>query len=248
MDIVALKVYGAVAIFFVALAAAYIPYAKKLSSTKAVDFPVGESIAAGVFFGAGMLHMLPDAQEGFEALGIGYPFAFLLASITFLLLLFFEHLSENIETKSENKFVYLSLIIFSIHSFLAGASVGVSDKITTTIIVFLAIAAHKWAAAFTIAVQITKSSLSTSLGLVLFLLFALMVPSGILAGDEALMHLKHVPWLEPVFLSLAAGTFVYLGTLHDFQNAVMIERCRSHKLFWFMLLGFAIMALAAVWV
>ena len=39
----------------------------------------GNAFAAGVFLGAGFIHMLPEAQKAWESLGWRYPMAFLVA-------------------------------------------------------------------------------------------------------------------------------------------------------------------------
>jgi solute carrier family 39 (zinc transporter), member 1/2/3 len=111
----------------------------------------------------------------------------------------------------------------------------------------LAILAHKWAASFALAVQINKSKLSFRVGVVLFLLFSLMAPMGILAGQMAAQKLQHYTLLSPIFMSLAAGTFLYLGSLHGLEKSVMVKQCCNLKMFSFVILGFAIMALLALY-
>ena len=73
---------------------------------------------------------------------------------------------------------------------------------------------------------------------VLFGCFVLMTPIGILFGQGLQTHMSSFPILEPTFTALAAGTFLYLGTLHGLKRAVMVEQCCNLKHFSFVILGF----------
>lgn len=232
------------------LLAAVYPFLRSMKHAKKADFPLGEALSSGIFLGAGLLHMLQEASTSFSKIGYVYPVAFLLAGVTFLILLLFEHICREIyEHKNSNNavFVYLTVTMLSIHSFLEGAALGLSDSYSIMIIIFIAILAHKWAASFALAVQINKSNLSVSSGLLFFTVFALMTPLGILSGTTTMNHIKHYPLLEPIFISLAAGTFLYLGTLHGLKQAVMIDKCCDLRHFMFVVFGFIVMAVVAIW-
>jgi ZIP zinc transporter len=51
----------------------------------------GNAAAAGIFLGAGFVHMLPDANAVWEQLGWHYPIGMLLAAAAIILMLLFEH-------------------------------------------------------------------------------------------------------------------------------------------------------------
>ncbi len=230
--------------------AAFIPFFKRIKSDKGCDFPVGEALASGIFLGAGLIHMLSDASNEFKEQGYTYPLAFLLAGSTFLFLLWFEHIGRHMyEHKHDDSvgFTYLSVAILAIHSFLEGTALGFSDSLSLMLVILIAIMAHKWAASFALAVQLNKSTLSLKSSFMLFVIFALMTPIGILSGTATMRHIREFPLLEPVFISLAAGTFLYLGTLHGLKRAVMIEKCCNLKHFSFVVLGFIIMVIVALW-
>ena len=58
--------------------------------TKAADFHkpalgFGEAFAAGIFLGAGLIHMLGDAQSAFDAANVNYPFAMVTCGAVMLL-------------------------------------------------------------------------------------------------------------------------------------------------------------------
>jgi solute carrier family 39 (zinc transporter), member 1/2/3 len=225
------------------------PLSKKIRFTERCDFPIGDALSAGVFLGAGLLHMLSDATVRFSQLGYQYPFACLLAGTVFLLLLFFEHIGREVyQHKKDAAFAVLAMIMLSVHSFLAGAALGVSMSLAVTIIIALAILAHKWAAGFALSVQLSKSELSAKLSIILFAIFASMIPLGVIFGQVMLLTVPYHQLIEPVFMALSAGTFLYLGTLHGLNRAVMVAKCCDLKQFNFVILGFAIMAVAAIWV
>ncbi|HJO92655.1 MAG TPA: ZIP family metal transporter [Victivallales bacterium] len=244
------KLFSILLIFIITISAGFYPFFKRIKSERDFDFPIGESLAAGVFLGAGLLHMLSESVKGFNSNGYSYPFPFLLAGGVFLLLLFLEHLTremyEHSHGESSSGFAVLAVVMLSIHAFLAGAALGLSNSMSIFIIILIAILAHKWAASFALAVRITKSALSTKTGIVLFIIFSLMVPIGITFGDIISHGLVKHTLLEPIFTALAAGTFIYFGTLHGLKRSALVECCNL-KQFNFVLLGFAIMAIVAIW-
>ena len=241
MTLFAFKIFAAVIIFLMALIGGLWPFLKK--SKKELDFPVGESFAAGIFLSAGLLHMLPDAARDFNHAGYHYPVAFLIAAIGFLMLLFFEHLNHAVKTH----IALLTLIMLSIHSLLEGAAVGLSSSFITSFMIFIAIIAHKGAASFALSINLNRSTLSRTALWTGFGLFALMTPLGIFAGDWVTTATQFNALLTPTFTALAAGTFLYIGTLHGLDRAILIRHCCNIKEFMVMLFGFSIMAVVALW-
>lgn len=250
MNILLLQSLASLLIFIVALIAGLIPFYKKLTSSKKQTFPIGEALACGVFLGAGLIHMLGDASSQFSALGYDYPWAFVIAGIAFLFMLWLEHLGHELQHKNYDTnatLAILATVMLSLHSFLAGAALGLSDSFSLIIVLLLAVLAHKWAAGFALAVQINQSNFRTRTGLFLFLIFAIMTPLGIGFGSLVTASLTHHPLVEPIFASLAAGTFLYLGTLHGLKNSVMVEKCCNLYHYSFVILGFVLMAVVAIW-
>jgi hypothetical protein len=84
MATASLKLFFSLSILAVILIAGWYPFKKKLNDAH-VDFPVGETLATGVFLGAALLHMLPESGAMFMKLGYSYPFAFIITGIVFLL-------------------------------------------------------------------------------------------------------------------------------------------------------------------
>ncbi len=245
-----LKLISAIIIYVTAISAGAYPFLKKIKSSHGLEFPLSEALAAGIFLGAGLLHMLSDSSADFVEEGYTYPIAFLIAGGTFLTLLLLEHVSREFykdHKKSTNAFAIIATLMLSIHSFLAGGALGLTHTLSSLLIILIAIMAHKWAASFALAVQISKSKLELKSGIFLFLIFASMVPLGILFGNAAINNLSSYPLLEPTFSAIAAGTFLYLGTLHGLKQSVLVEKCCNLKQFSFVIVGFIGMAIVAIW-
>lgn len=250
MPIDKLKLFFSISIFLVIIIAGYYPF-KKRSKHGHLDFPIGETLATGVFLGAALLHMLPEANAIFTKFGYKFPFAYLIIGFTFLSFLWLEHLGKelyNHENNNRSSFAILAWIMLSIHSLVLATALGFSENYSIAIMLFLAIITHKWAESFAISVQLNKSSISHKNNIILFLLFALMTPAGIYLG----WHLGHEvttnSLIDPILISISAGTFLYLGTLHGLDRCVMVQRCCNLKYFSFVIIGFLLMASVAAYV
>lgn len=247
----AAKLLAALVLLLIAALAGYYPYRRKqLSCANHAELPSAEAFAAGVFLGAGLLHMLSTATTQFAALGYHYPWASLIAGLLFLILLGFEHAHHAYYAHKHNSgklFALLAMTLLSIHSLLEGTALGLSANVLLAGMIFFAIFAHKWAAGFALAIQMNKSSLTTWVSLALFAIFALMTPIGVLLGDWIHNHSPSNSLLTPIFTALAAGTFLYLGTLHGLKQSILVHTgCRRKHLLW-VLAGFVIMAVVAIW-
>jgi zinc transporter 1/2/3 len=248
---ITLKTLSIIVIFGLTIISGIYPFLKRIKSAHKFDFPLGQALAAGIFLGAGLLHMLGDATAGFIALGYHFPLSFLLAGTTFLFLLLLEHLGREIyehEGSHSNHFAILAVVMLALHSLFEGTALGLSESTALTAVILLAILAHKWAASFALAVQINQSHLSVSWGIILFLIFAIMTPLGILFGSMVTSQLNHSQLLSPIMNALAAGTFLYLGTLHGLTSSVLVKQCCNLANFMMVLVGFAIMAVVAIWI
>lgn len=209
---------------------------------------IGEPLAAGVFLGASLLHMLSEAASQFEAQHIGYPWPFLIAGSIFLLFLYLEHLCrEFYHHRSQQAFAVVAICMMSLHGFFAGAALGISHSATNATVILCAILAHKWAESFALATQVQKSMLQKNIGLMLLGLFACMTPLGIITGAVTNHVLHGHPILEPSLTALAAGTFLYFGTLHGLERSTLIKQCCNLKYFYYVICGFSVMALVAIW-
>ncbi|MCX7117198.1 MAG: ZIP family metal transporter [Legionellales bacterium] len=245
-----LKLIFSLSILLVILLAGWYPFKKRMQDGH-VDFPIGETLATGVFLGAALLHMLPEANAMFVARGTHYPYAYIITGIVFLLFLWFEHLGKELyhhHDKTHPAFALVAWLMLSVHSLVLGAALGFSKEYPLVIMLFLAIITHKWAESFAIALQLNKSSLRTAYSIVFFLLFAFMTPLGIFIGYYVGVDIKTDSWFDPILIATSAGTFLYLGTLHGLERCVMVERCCNLRDFSFVIIGFLLMASVAAYV
>lgn len=225
------------------------PFFKKWQKLP-VDNPAGEALASGVFLGAGLIHLLADGTADFISKGFDYPFASMIAGAVFLLFLAMEHIGREINEhggKNSKRFAVIAFIMLSVHSSIAGSALGFTDSLSVVIVMLIAIIAHKWAASFALALQINKSDFTFKPGLILYVIFCLCTPLGILFGTYLTKSMSPNSLMEPIFNSIAAGTFIYLGTLHGLSRSFMVKKCCNLKNFSFVVLGFAIMAIVAIW-
>lgn len=247
----ALKILFGFIIFIVILLAGWYPFKKHLKQDEHVDLPVGETLATGVFLGAALLHMLPEATLLFRNLGYHYPFAFIITGTVFLVFLWFEHLGKELYHHHEANhpaFAILAWAMLSIHSIMLGAALGLAHHNPMIIMLFLAIITHKWAESFAIAVQLNKSSMSKKNNMIFFFIFSLMTPIGIYFGWYFGHGIETHSVFDPILIAASAGTFLYLGTLHGLERCVLVERCCNLKDFSFVIIGFLLMASVAAYV
>jgi zinc transporter ZupT len=247
---VILKIFFAFLIFIVILLAGWYPFKKRIKEDKHIDFPIGETLATGIFLGAALLHMLPEANTLFKSMGYIYPFAFIITGAVFLIFLWFEHLGQELyhHNTKHPAFALLAWGMLSIHSIMVGAALGLAHYHSVIIMLFLAIIAHKWAESFAIAIQLNKSSLSMSQNITFFILFSLMTPFGIYLGWYFGQGIQTNSIFDPILIAASAGTFLYLGTLHGLERCVMVQRCCNLSDFSFVIIGFSLMASVAIYV
>ncbi|HAT1881635.1 ZIP family metal transporter [Legionella pneumophila serogroup 1] len=246
-----LKIIFAVSIFIVILIAGWYPFKKRIKDDKHIDFPIGETLATGVFLGAALLHMLPESNTLFKEMGYNYPFAFIITGVVFLIFLWFEHLGKELYHHHDAEhpaFAILAWAMLSVHSLMLGAALGFTQYNSMVIMLFLAIITHKWAESLAIAIQLNKSSMSTRKSMVFFFFFSLMTPLGIYFGWYFGHGVETNSLFDPILIAASAGTFLYLGTLHGLERCVMVERCCNLSDFSFVIIGFLLMASVAIYV
>lgn len=266
MDLLSIKIVLLVAVLAAGVLGGAIPLRRRDAPESANLFRFGNAFAAGVFLGAGLIHMLPDATEAWQALGWHYPMAYLLATFAIILLLLVEHVLLpdrahlhshapsgepflHIDELPSPLTAYAVLVALSAHSFVAGLALGAQPKISSALIISAAILAHKTTAGFALGVSLARGRLPRRRAWALLLVFAVATPLGILIGT-VLDHTLEGPvqlLIEATFLSLAAGTFAYIATI-DILRDEFQEGQDQWSQWLFVTLGAALMAVLAIWV
>ncbi len=261
-------------VFSAALIGFLIPIMKKKFKI-GTKFDSLEALATGVFLGAATIHLIPDAISQFDAIrpNIEYPVVMLIVGSVFLTFLFIEHLFAYINHKRFGSTINLanheieittnpqpkkilqegSLILacgttlaLSLHSFFTGAALGISKEKSSEILLLIAIMSHKTSASLALTIELWKTKATTVRKVILFSIFALATPLGIILGYELKLNLED-NIIVPILIAFSAGTFLFLGTIHGLSKSVLGSKCCDFKVFSFAIIGFAIMAIVAIW-
>ncbi len=250
MDDPELKVVFGLVIVLVAIAGGLPLLRRKQELEETRLLVLGEAFAAGIFLGAGLIHMLSKAAADFAAAGVDYPWSMVICGVMLLFLLYLDHLGDRLKAAqgpSSNAMPLLATVMLSIHSFLVGGALGASSQVAMTIVIFVAVLAHKGAAAFALSVTLAKSSLTQRQRLACLATFITLFPIGLALGGLLSSAGSADLLMEATFSAFAAATFLYLGTLHGLTASVLIARCGDRLDFFFVTLGFGLMALVAIW-
>ena len=255
MSVFEFKILTVVVIFLIGVSSGLFPLRFAVSKGDQLLFSIGNSLAGGIFLGAGLLHLLPDGIEFLSGV-TDYPLAMLLAASSLSVLLFLEkvifiesdaHNFENIGKSSAFE-PYLLALILSIHSFIAGVALGIEKTILASAVLFVAIIAHKGGAAFALGISMVRGGVLKRRHIKVILLFSIMTPIGIFVGSglSRAFGSSTGQVLEGVFDSLAAGTFIYVAVLDIIEEEFSIPGNELLK-FVSVIAGLGLMALLAIW-
>eukprot|EP01135_Chromosphaera_perkinsii_P001166 Nk52_evm5s160 gene=Nk52_evmTU5s160 len=152
--------------------------------------------------------------------------------------------SEDFEQRKVDLYAFALLSIISVHSFFAGLGLGVTDSDSDIVAQLIAIIAHKGVAAFCIGSCLVKSTVRNWLVAVFLIGFACVTPLGIAVGIAAsTADNESVKGASGVLVSFSAGMFIYIASM--LLNGEFYEH--QFRKFACTLLGFGIMAVAAIW-
>ncbi len=209
--------------------------------------------ATGVFLGAAFFHLLPDATQNFETVSQHpYPWSFTVCVLTIFLMLLTSRANQR-RLESDDKHNLISgltiTIMLSLHSLIAGVSMGLSTQVNTMMILFMAIISHKMVASFALMMHLVKNNYQKRHCHFILIIFSLMTPLGIAAGSTLLHALQQKAILvEAIFNAAAAGTFIYIA-LFEYLGSWLKD---NSGIFWgkvaFCFSGAAVMALLAIWI
>ena len=97
----------------------------------------------------------------------------------------------------------------SLHGIFEGMALGVLNKKSECIILFIAIIAHKWAESFALGISFYNAGVQTKIFLEMLTIFTFFTPVGILIG---MYFSKSGLLVEGIMLSVSSGTFIYVST------------------------------------
>ncbi|MCH2144911.1 MAG: ZIP family metal transporter [Phycisphaerales bacterium] len=227
----------------------------------------GNSFAGGVLLAAGLIHLLADASDGFSTAypDLDYPAAYAVATFVFILVLGIERVipqalntgSDGADpesaamlgaTKGRSLAPYLLLLTLSIHSIIAGVTLGISSAAGAGVLL-IAILAHKGAAGFALGSTFREAAIPPRTCIPALLVFVGSTPLGVLLGGAAIdLFGAGSGAAEAWFKAVAAGTFLYIATLDIVREEFFPGGTnRGRRLLW-AILGAGVMALVAIWV
>jgi zinc transporter ZupT len=254
--ITSFQLLSIILIFGITIIGGYYPLFRHANARMRGGFPLGQAFAAGVFLALALVMMLPNSIEIFAKIypKLVFPIPALLAVMSFLILLAMAHLAHRRELPnnigmavSPGVVPVILTVMIAGPSFLLGTALGISEG-TAAIMILLAILAHKGTAAFALALAMVRSTLTRPSMFLLITAFACATPLGVLVGADIHAHLSGRTMLlvKGTILSLAAGVFVFMATLHEMEHSPLIVQCRKAKGFAAMLVGLGITALVAL--
>ncbi len=226
----------------------------------------GNSFAGGVLLAAGLIHLLADANNGFATVypTLDYPAAYAVATLAFILVLGLERViprameagGSNVDPESAAMLdagtksgiaPYLLLVTLSIHSLIAGVTLGISSAAGAGVLL-VAIIAHKGAAGFALGSTFREAAIPPRTRIPALLVFVGSTPLGVILGGVAIdMFGQGSGAAEAWFKAVAAGTFLYIATLDIVREEFFPGGSnRGRRLIW-ATLGAGLMALVAIW-
>lgn len=243
------KTAGAVLIFFVSLTVLFFPFNKQNILKNSETLELGEALASGIFLGTAFFHMLPEAQHIFSLLypQLTYPFPEFICIGGFLLMLFLERLALIRKKSSLTSIPYILTIILIIHALVEGVAVGIAT-FSQAFILWIAILAHKLSESFALCFTMLRYQIAYRHIVFIIILFSFMTPLGIMAGSAGFLIKAEAPYkelLEACFNAFAAGTFIYISTLHHIQFHQHSKETQGIQEFLCLLFGIFIMAILA---
>ncbi len=254
MSLIFYKTIAGILIFITSLVAAIYPIKVRAHPQHHPILELGDAFASGIFLGAALFHMLPDAISGFANTlsHMNYPVAEFFCACGFLVLLFLERLAQCMPHLKKAKHVmpYMVALILIIHSLIEGSVLGINATITTAFVIFIAIIAHKSSESFALAVILNRNQITLKKMIFIVGLFSLMTPAGIVLGTTmaSLLQYKSGQLWTAGFNAFAAGTFLYMSTLHHINHHERMHEAENLSEFFFLFAGLSVMALLAKWV
>jgi len=156
----------------------------------------------------------------------------------------------DIDTQKKNTFITpLALTIaLSLHSLFEGIVFGVQSNHSSTLSVMIALICHKPIEILFVCFVMVKEKVSIRIFVLLTLVVAISTPLGIGIG-VAITNTEAPDYLFAIFTSLAAGTFIYIGTTEIIAEEFQAARkavVRWQKIFS-LFLGIAVILILKIW-
>ncbi len=215
---------------------------------------MAEALANGIFVGAALFHLLPDAITDFT-----YTFhafasvnAILMTVISFALLMVIEQqITRRISNYRHIANVGPLLVTLSIHAFITGLALGISNSYAVVISLLIAILAHKAFEMFALVINLHRQLKHKQHVRILFFIFSFITPLGIVIGtsENAFLSLTQHSLLTAYLNAMCAGTFLYIATIHSHhKHHPHHDGYQKYQQILATLIGIALMGILAFWI
>ncbi len=241
MPLLTFKLLAAVAILAVGVIGGAIPLLAARHEFSRRFFSLGNAFAGGLFLGVGFIHLLPEGMEKLEGV-VDYPLAALLATLGLGALLLIDrviygdHHSGETPDKlqmHQSFYPFVLLALLSVHSVIAGISLGLESHMVGSFVILLGILSHKGSAAFALMVSVHKAGVRARQQKSMLAIFVSMTPFGVLIGLLSAVSLagneKTTALIAGSFNALAAGTFIYVATVEIIDSEMSTREMRLAK-------------------
>jgi len=250
MSLIFYKILSALGIMVLTIISGLVPLRLALKHKRL--FAYSDAFASGIFLSASLLHLLPDATNGFSASypNFHYPFAQLICVITFMILLLLERsvilYGAYHKPNGHNLAPLLLALVISVHSVVEGAAIGINSSLAGMSVILLAVLAHKSSEGIALSCNLHRYNIEFKSIVKIILLFSLTSPLGIfLAGTSGHFIAANTEKLSEIVLdAVAAGTFLYLGTVHIIEKDKKFEDVAE---IISIVLGITLMGLVAIY-
>jgi zinc transporter 1/2/3 len=127
-------------------------------------------------------------------------------------------------------------VAIGIHAIFEGLAIGIETEPVKALSIALAVVCHKWAEGLTLGLAFKKAGVDIKTSTIMILIQAIMNPVGVAIGwilsDEGNL-------VTGIFMSISAGTFVYIATLEVLVEEFNVKRYKIMKYIFFLIaIGF----------
>ncbi|XP_056408237.1 zinc transporter ZIP2 [Hyla sarda] len=145
---------------------------------------------------------------------------------------------------------FRSLILFcslSVHSVFEGLAIGLQSKYASALQIAIAVLIHKGIIVFSLSLKLIQSRTTKVWLSIYIVIFSLMSPIGITIGIVVTLKKSAiVTVVQAVLEGISSGTFVYVTFLEILPSELNSGTRPILRLF-FIVIGFTIMAVIAIW-
>lgn len=214
---------------------------------------MGEALANGIFVGAAVFHLIPDAQSIFAQCQNCSPLLITLGVTlaSFIVLMLIEQLvTRHIANYHHIAKIGPLFITLAIHAFITGLALGISTSYVVIFSLLIAIMAHKAFEMFALVMNLHRQLKHKHHVRLLFFIFSFVTPLGIYVGatGDSFLHVSPGHMTIGYLNAICAGTFLYIATIHaQNRHHPHSDGYQKYEQILATIVGIAAMGILAFW-